>query len=204
VIRVHLVADFGDVSAVSRCFPPFSILDGNCFLSSSTWSVAHTQAGALRVELHFWRFLQAIVAGSPAWRAWIGGTFPQPAFRVRRSRTGRHSIETLGNQACHRSSSNYIAGRDPVRMSARDGDTGPRVSDDWFGQGSRSDGRGEFGDVSLHRKRVSLSQPEGPRVHRCSLLFAPDRNESQESNWGYHEHSRGCRIGGNHGVWTAT
>ena len=36
--------------------------------------------------------------GSPAWRAWIGGAFPWPAFRVRRSRTGRHSIETLGTK----------------------------------------------------------------------------------------------------------
>jgi hypothetical protein len=42
-----------------------SVLGGECFLSSSTWSVAFlradTQAGALRVELHFWRCLQAFV-----------------------------------------------------------------------------------------------------------------------------------------------
>lgn len=109
VIRVHLVADFGDVSAVSRCCFSLSVLDGDCFSSSSTWSLAFlradTQAWALRVELHFWRFSASNCPGSPAWRAWMGGAFPAASVSCSAIMHWTPLNETLGNP---RTSINYI------------------------------------------------------------------------------------------------
>jgi hypothetical protein len=97
---LHLVAGFGDVSAVSPSFFPSVVLDGHCFLSSSTWSVAllraDTQAGALRVELHFWRFLQAIAQGlQHGEHGWVGLSRSQ-RFVFGDHALDRHPIETLG------------------------------------------------------------------------------------------------------------
>ena len=70
-------------SGFSRCLGcftsvfPFSVLDGDCFSLSSTWSVAFlgadTQTGALREELHIWRFCRQLSrVSSMASMGWWG------------------------------------------------------------------------------------------------------------------------------------
>ena len=89
MIRVHLVADFRDVSAVSRRgFPSVFSMASVSRLLQPGQSRSYEQTlrlGALREELHIWRDSAGNCPGSLAWRAWVGGAFPQPAFRLRRS-----------------------------------------------------------------------------------------------------------------------
>lgn len=66
--------------------------------------------GASREELHTLEILQAIELSRVLQHGehGAGGAFPQPVFRVRRSCTGRHSIETLGTEVYHRTSIIHI------------------------------------------------------------------------------------------------
>lgn len=91
---------------------PLCVLDGDCFSPSSTWSLAFlradTQVGGVTRRIAPLEILQAIVQGLQHGEHGLVGAFPQPAFRVRRSCTGRHSIETLGTEVYHRTSIIHI------------------------------------------------------------------------------------------------
>src|ERR1700733_12434524 len=91
-----------------------SVLDGDCFspsfnLVSRVPTSRHSKVGGVtRGIAHFGDSAGNCLGFLLAWRAWARGAFPQPAFRVRRSCTGRHSIETLGTEVYHRTSIIHI------------------------------------------------------------------------------------------------
>jgi hypothetical protein len=92
VIRVASRSGFWRCLGCFAVVSPLSVLDGQLFLvffnlvsraptgRYSSWGVTRRTA-LLEISA-------GNCPGSPAWRAWMGGAFPQPAFRVRRSCTG--------------------------------------------------------------------------------------------------------------------
>ena len=136
---------------------PFSVLDGDCFSSSSTWSLAFLRAdtqvgGVTRRTAHFGDSAGNCPGfSSMASMGWWG--FPAASVScsaiMHRTPLNRNPWNRSLPQNKHHSYSRiFIEFASLVRilcgMSARDGDTGAGFPMIGLSKGSRSHGRGEF------------------------------------------------------------